>query len=58
MKHFHVECESPHGPKYEETVQAADPKSAKKLVAARAMAQGFAPTHFTAVEVEAPRASA
>jgi len=55
MKTFHVACESAHGPSYEETVRADDPKSAKKLVAARAKEKGLNPTHFTAIEVATPK---
>lgn len=54
MKHFHVVCSAPHGPDFEETVQAEDQKAAKKLAAAHAKAQGMSPTHFTACEVDAP----
>ena len=52
MKTYHVQCDCVHGPSYEETVTAEDPKSAKKLVAARAKEQGLYPTAFKAVEIE------
>jgi len=58
MKSFHVECSAPHGPTFEETVQAEDQKAAKKLVQAHAKAQGMNPTHFTATEVPQPRVPA
>ena len=52
MKTYHVECQAPHEPCYGETVEATDEKAAKKLVAARAKANGFHPTSFKAVEVK------
>ena len=53
MKTFRVECSNPHGPTFEETVQAEDPKAAKKLAAGHAKEKGMNPTHFTATEVPA-----
>ena len=54
MKTYHVECQSPHESCYVETVEASDEKSAKKLVAASAKANGFHPNSFKATEIKNP----